>query len=117
MVSKIRGKGEIGMVSARNEELRQKWIEAGRPTLKEFAGIVGVSYGVIRRASMRGKWLQRDEVLKVHEALIGLAEEFVSDVKAKRIKCQSEEEYKRIFAMFEVMKAIGGNVNGEVERK
>ncbi|WP_300855759.1 hypothetical protein [uncultured Clostridium sp.] len=105
------------MASARNEALRQKWIEAGRPTLKEFAEMVGLSYDTVRKASAKGKWLQRDEVLKMHEVLVGLAEDFVLDVKAKRIKCQSEEEYKRIFAMFEVMKAIGGNVNGEVERK
>lgn len=105
------------MASARNEELRKRWIAEGRPTLREFSEIVGSSYDAIRKASSKGRWLQRDEVLRKHEILIGLAEDFVSDVKAKRIKCQSEEEYNKIMAMFEVMKAIGGNKNGEVKRK
>lgn len=105
------------MANARNEELRKRWIAEGRPTLREFAEIVGISYSLAKKMSSKGKWLQRDEVLKKHEILLGLAEDFVSDVKAKRIKCQSEEEYNKIMAMFEVMKAIGGNTNGEVKRK
>lgn len=105
------------MASVRNEELRQRWIAEGRPTLREFAEIVGLSHDTIKKASSKGKWLQRDNVIKMHEALLILAEDFVSDVKAKRIKCQSEEEYSKIMAMFEVMKSIGGNTNGEVKRK
>lgn len=105
------------MASARNEELRQMWIAEGRPTLREFSEIVGLSHDTIRKASSKGKWLQRDSVIKMHETLLIMAEDFVSDVKAKRIKCQSEEEYNKIMAMFEVMKAIGGKLNGEIERK
>ena len=105
------------MASARNEELRQMWIAEGRPTLREFSEIVGMSYDAVRKASSKGKWLQRDNVIRMHEILVGMAENFVSDVKAKRIKCQSEEEYNKIMAMFDAMKAIGGNTNGEVKRK